>query len=170
MGPIHLAPRVGALPCTLLIRLAQRTTGTSRQTLEESWTHHNVIVYGPTGLQSTTSPFFLQLLVLYQDKPPSSYYLPTFSMGSMNGVGYDEIRGRLGALHSAERPAKEYSSGLLRLANPFAAITSTIIFFHGTWRDALVVEHQASSQACLGQQQIGLKLPGYLGYFFLHND
>jgi len=55
-----------------------------------------------------------------------------------NGVGCDEIRGRLESLRSAEEQAKEFPEWAIALCYPFAAMTSAIIFFHGTWRDALM--------------------------------
>ncbi|KAF8470068.1 hypothetical protein BDZ91DRAFT_792088 [Kalaharituber pfeilii] len=54
------------------------------------------------------------------------------------GIDCDEIRSRLEKIKSAEQKAKEFPEWAIALSYPFAAMTSAVMFFHGTWKDALV--------------------------------
>ena len=55
-----------------------------------------------------------------------------------NSLGCDDIRRRIETIRSAEENAKEFPEWAIALSYPFAAMTSAIMFFHGTWRDALM--------------------------------
>lgn len=167
------------------VHLAQRTTtGSSRHSAEERWTHYNVIFelatallqYGApshrievivsaigSSLSIQTAFYYLPSYAIIQfptlsssgsvNGPSSLYFIK--SRGSMNfhklpqvyelvkdilrdGVGCDEIRFRLEKIRSAEEKAKEFPEWLIALSYPFAAMTSAVMFFHGSWEDALV--------------------------------
>ena len=55
-----------------------------------------------------------------------------------NGVSCDEITSRLETLRSSEEQAKELPEWAITLSYSLSAMTSAVMFFHGTWKDALM--------------------------------